>query len=213
MTIPLAILGTRWLAEELFDLISEIPGYEVVAFVENMERERCREPLEGVPVIWVDELPALAPDVRAICGISTTHRWRYVEQVRALGVPFATLVHPLARVSRQAQLGEGCIVSPFANVSTKTVLGEHVFLNRGVLVGHHTRIGDYCSIQPAAAVSGLVTIGKQTYIGAGAIVRDRMTIGAGCVIGAGAVVTKDLPDRVLAMGVPARVVETDIEGK
>jgi acetyltransferase-like isoleucine patch superfamily enzyme len=62
-------------------------------------------------------------------------------------------------------------------------------------------------------VSGLVTIGARTYLGTGAIVRDRMTIGMGCVIGAGAVVTKDLPDRVLAMGVPARVVETNIEGK
>jgi len=213
MATPLVILGTRWLAEELFDLVSEMPDYEVVGFVENLEPERCRERLEGLPIMWVDKLPGLDPGVRAVCGISTTHRWRYVEQVRALGVSFATLRHPSARVSGRARLGEGCIVSSFVNVSTQTEVGEHVFINRGALIGHHTRISEYCSIQPGANIAGLVTIGPRTYIGMGAIVRDRITIGAGCVIGAGAVVTKDLPDHVLALGVPARIVEENIEGK
>lgn len=213
MPTPLVILGTRWLAEEFLDLVSEMPDYEVIGFVENQEPERCRERLEGLPVWWVDDLPSLGPDVHAICGISTTHRWRYVEQVRALGTPFATLRHPTARVSGRAHLGEGCVISPFVSISTKTTLGEQVFVNRGVLIGHHTRIGDYCSLQPGANIAGLVTIGPRTYIGMGAIVRDRVTIGEGCVIGAGAVVTKDLPDRVLALGVPARIVEENIEGK
>jgi sugar O-acyltransferase (sialic acid O-acetyltransferase NeuD family) len=198
---------------ELADVISEIPGIEVMAFVENLERNRCQEPLEGLPVLWVDELAEQAGQVQAICGLATTQRWQYVEQVRALGVTFATLRHPTARVSRTAELGDGCFISPFANVSTRTVLGAQVFLNRGVLVGHHTRIGDYCTVQPGANIAGSVTIGERTYIGMGAIVRDNVTIGAGCVIGAGAVVTKDLPDHVLALGLPASIVQTGIEGK
>jgi maltose O-acetyltransferase len=47
----------------------------------------------------------------------------------------------------------------------------------------------------------------------GAKVLDKHTIGRGCLIGAGAVVTHDLPDRVLALGVPAKVVKTEIELK
>jgi len=213
MTTPLVILGTRWLAEELLDLVSEIPDYQVIGFIENQEPERCRERLEGLPVWWVDDLPTLGPDVRAVCGISTTHRRQYIEQVRALGALFATLRHPTARISARARVGEGCIISPFVSISTQTALDNQVFVNRGVLIGHHTRIGEYCSLQPGANIAGLVTIGPRTYIGMGAIVRDRVTIGEGCVIGAGAVVTKDLPDRVLALGVPARIVEENIEGK
>mgnify|MGYP000408262092 CR=1 FL=1 len=50
-------------------------------------------------------------------------------------------------------------------------------------------------------------MGVGVYVGIGATVIDHITIGAGSVIGAGAVVTKDLPDRVLAVGVPAKVVK------
>jgi len=212
MAVSLVLLGTRTLAVELADVISEIPGYEVVAFIENMDPQRCREPLEGLPVLWVDALARMS-GVQAVCGLATTHRGRYVDQVTALEVPFASLAHPTARVSRTAELGEGCFISPFANVSAHTILASQVFVNRGVLIGHHTRIGEYCTLQPGANIAGMVTIGQRTYIGMGAVIRDNITIGEGCVIGAGAVVTKDLPAHVLALGVPARIVEDNIEGK
>jgi acetyltransferase-like isoleucine patch superfamily enzyme len=46
-----------------------------------------------------------------------------------------------------------------------------------------------------------------------AAVLDRINVGAGCVIAAGAVVAADLPDRVQAMGVPARITKTGIHPK
>ena len=46
-----------------------------------------------------------------------------------------------------------------------------------------------------------------------AAVLDKHTIGAGCIIASGAVVTTDLPDRVQAMGIPARITRTGIEPK
>jgi len=93
------------------------------------------------------------------------------------------------------------------------VLGRSVFVNRGATIGHHTTIGDYCSIQPGANVAGVITIGPQTYVGMGANVIEHRKIGTGCIIGGGAVVTEDLPDRVLAVGVPAKVVRTNVELK
>lgn len=207
------ILGTRTLAEELADVISEIPGCKVAGFVENMDPEICKQPLAGMPVYWVDDIAEMRETHLCVCGLATTQRRKYVEQVRGLGMRFATLVHPTARVSGRAVLGEGCIVSPFAMVSSNTVLGAQVFVNRGVLVGHHTRIEDYVTLQPGANIAGMVTIGEGTYIGMSAVVIDKVTVGRDCVVGAGAVVVRNLPDAVQAVGVPARVVKTDIEGK
>ena len=210
---PLVILGTRWLAEEMFDVISEIPGWEVTAFVENQDRERCGQELEGRPVLWVDELAGLAGSHSAVCALSTTERWRYTQQVEAFGVPFATLVHPSARVSARAELAPGSFVGPACIVSTRARLGAHAFLNRGATVGHHTRIDDFVSLQPRTTVAGLVHVRRRTYVGACATIIDRLKIGEGCVVGAGALVVRDLPDHVQALGVPARIVKTDIDGK
>jgi len=75
------------------------------------------------------------------------------------------------------------------------------------------RIGRYTSLLCGANVAGRVTIGEGAYIGMGAVVLDTLSIGDHSVVGAGAVVTKEVPDRVKVMGVPARIVETEIEGK
>ena len=53
-----------------------------------------------------------------------------------------------------------------------------------------------------------VKIGENVWIGAGAVIMPGVTIGDGSVIGAQAVVTSDVPPRSLAVGVPARVVES-----
>jgi serine acetyltransferase len=47
----------------------------------------------------------------------------------------------------------------------------------------------------------------------GASVIDHINIGSHSVIGAGAVVIRDVPDHVLVVGVPARIVKEGIEGK
>lgn len=206
----LLVLGTRTFAVEVADLAADA-GFEIAGFVENLDRERCREPLEGVPVHWVDEVACLASTHRAICGLATTRRHVFAEQVEALGLGFATLVHPSARVSGSATIGEGSIVSAGAVVGARTVIGRHVILNRGALVGHHTEIGDYVSVQPGANVAGACRIGERTYVGMGSIVLDHLTVGTGTVVGAGAVVTKDVPDRVQVVGVPARVVKEEVE--
>ena len=53
-----------------------------------------------------------------------------------------------------------------------------------------------------------ITIGDDVWIGVGVRIVDGVHVGNGCVIGAGAVVIKDVPDRAIAAGVPARVIGT-----
>lgn len=57
----------------------------------------------------------------------------------------------------------------------------------------------------------MVTIGEGAYVGMGAIVLERITIGGYSVIGAGAVVTRDVPQHVQVMGIPARITKENVE--
>jgi acetyltransferase EpsM len=208
VALPLAVLGTHTFAEEVADLVEQTGEHEVVAFVENWDRERAGRELEGRPVIWVDELADHAGEWEAVCAIGSPERRAYVEQVAGLGVEFARVIHPTAVIAPSAAVGAGCIVSPGVVVGAHTRIGRHVILNRGVLVGHHTQVGECVTLSPAANVAGCVEIGDGAYIGMGATVIDRRTVGAGALVAAGAVVVRDVPDDVRVQGVPARAVES-----
>ncbi|MEG1574706.1 MAG: sugar O-acetyltransferase [Bacteroidales bacterium] len=52
-----------------------------------------------------------------------------------------------------------------------------------------------------------VNIGKNVWIGGGTIILPGVTIGNGTTIGAGSVVTKSIPDNVIAVGNPCRIIK------
>ena len=127
-----------------------------------------------------------------------------------------------------AEVGEGCWIEPplRANWGTHTHLGNHVYANFNLTLVDDTQvtIGDYVMIGPNVTISAAghpirpdlrreamqfnfpVRIEENVWIGAGAIILPGVTIGENSVIGAGSVVTRDIPENVVAMGVPCRVV-------
>jgi sugar O-acyltransferase (sialic acid O-acetyltransferase NeuD family) len=208
----LVVLGRGLFALEVVDLVEETGKYEVTAFIENWDREKTRQSLLGRPIIWIDEAASLASTHKALCALGTTHRQGFIEQAVAMGFEFATIIHPSVRLSSKSSVGEGSILSVGVIVAAYTTVGRHVIINRGSLIGHHTTIHDYVTISPGANIAGSVTIGEGTYVGIGAIVLDHRTVGAHAVIGSGAVVTRDVPDRVQVMGIPAQITKENIEG-
>jgi sugar O-acyltransferase (sialic acid O-acetyltransferase NeuD family) len=119
-----------------------------------------------------------------------------------------TVVHPAACVAREARLGEGSIILAGAVVANACTLGRGVLLGSNSSIDHDGLIGDFASLAPGATLAGTVQIGTRTALGVGANVVHRVAIGADTVVGAGALVLEDLPDGVVAYGVPARVVRT-----
>ena len=88
----------------------------------------------------------------------------------------------------------------------KVTFGDHVFIapNCCFTTAEHPT-------DPAQRMAGLeiakpITVGNNVWIGAGSTVLAGVTIGDNTVIGAGSVVTRDIPENVVAVGVPCRVV-------
>ena len=203
----LVILGASLFAEEIADFVSQIDTYELAGFVEGIDPNKCHQTLFGLSVMWIDNVAKLDNSYRGVCAVGATKRKEFIEQALALGLQFTEIVHPSARVSQTALLEEGTIVNAGAIVAAKSKIGRHVILNRGSLIGHHVVIGDYVTISPGANIAGKVKIGDCSYVAMGAVVLDGVSIGCNAIVGAGAVVTRDVPDRVQVVGVPARVVK------
>lgn len=206
------ILGTGQFASVAADIISDIDGYQVTGFVENLNKNRCSELIDNLPVHWIDDAASLSKNHLTVCCLGTTKRWKIIDQAEAAGFEFATIVHPSSHVSKKSTLGEGCFIGPGVVICANTHLGEHVRVNRGVLIGHDTVIEPFSTLQPGANIAGKCNIRRCCYIGMSATVIDRIEIGSHSVIGAGAVVTKDLPDKVMAIGIPAKIIREEIDG-
>lgn len=104
-------------------------------------------------------------------------------------------------------------------------LGEQVFFNFNCVVLDvcPVTIGDFTLFGPAVQIytplhpldaaerrrveyGSPVHIGADVWVGGGAIILPGVRIGDRAVIGAGSVVTRDVPDGVLAVGNPCRVI-------
>jgi acetyltransferase-like isoleucine patch superfamily enzyme len=68
-------------------------------------------------------------------------------------------------------------------------------------------LADHVHIATGASLASTVEVGEAAHIGVGASVRQCIRIGRLAQIGAGAVVVKDVPDGVIVVGVPARVLK------
>ena len=208
----LLILGAGTFAMDVADLISDLSGYVVDGFVVSVPPYESGATLLDRPIYWIDDLNRFAETHLAIGAIVSTKRWPFIQRAEELGMRFATIVHPTARVSRMARLGDGTLVSAGVLVTTHSVVGRHVILNRGAIIGHHVQIGDGATISPGANLAGAVTVGQRAWVGLSAVVLEKRTVGAHSVVGAGAVVTQDVPDRVMVVGVPAKIVKENMDG-
>ena len=124
-----------------------------------------------------------------------------------------TVVHPAASVARDATVGEGSIVLAGAVVSNGCAVGRAVLLGTRSSIDHDCVVADYASLAPGVTTGGTVRVGRATALGVGANVVHGITIGADTVVGAGALVLEDIPERVVAYGVPAVVARTREPGE
>ena len=76
-----------------------------------------------------------------------------------------------------------------------------------IQVHHETNIGINTHIAPGTTICGRCRIGDNVFIGAGCVIKDNIKIVDNVIIGAGAVVIKDIVERGVYVGVPARKIK------
>jgi acetyltransferase-like isoleucine patch superfamily enzyme len=85
---------------------------------------------------------------------------------------------------------------------------------KGVHIGEYSYVAFGARILTHDRTRGLYLhtyVGRNCFIGGESLILPGVRIGDNCVVGAGSVVTKDVPERSIVAGNPARIVRENIE--
>ncbi len=93
-----------------------------------------------------------------------------------------------------------------------TDIGAFSYINAkyGVEIEDGVQIGSHCSIYSVSTIDnkqGKVTLKKNCKIGSHSTILPNVTIGKNSIIGANSLVISDIPDNVIAFGVPAKMIK------
>jgi len=88
-----------------------------------------------------------------------------------------------------------------------TIIGNNCKFDNLVHVAHNVVIGENTMLLVNVTFCGSVTVGKNVWLAPGTIIREGLTIGDGASSGLGAVIVKNVPENVLVVGVPAKIME------
>jgi acetyltransferase-like isoleucine patch superfamily enzyme len=106
-------------------------------------------------------------------------------------------------------IGDNTRIGIHNTIIGPVTIGNHVNLAQGITVTalNHNFQDTSKRIDEQGISTKPVVISDDVWIGANAVILPGVTIGRHVVIAAGAVVTKDIPDHVVAGGVPAKIIK------
>jgi len=204
-------LGAGGHAKVVIEILRLTGDYKLVGLLDPKQELWGTEVL-GVPVLGDDDLLAELYDRgvgHAFIGLGTVGdtrpRRRLYEKANRHGFQIVRAIHPQAVIAPSVEIGHGPTIMACAVINAAARLGDNVIINTGAIIEHDCVIGDHVHIATGARLASNVYVGEGTHIGIGASIRQCVHIGRNAIVGAGAVVVDDVPDNVVVVGVPARI--------
>jgi UDP-2-acetamido-3-amino-2,3-dideoxy-glucuronate N-acetyltransferase len=158
------------------------------------------------------ELPPAKIGNNCIIGTSTVI-------YRGAEISDKVLIADLSTVRENVKVGEGTIVGRGVAIENFCTIGSYCKLETNVYITAYSVVEDRCFIAPCVATSNDnfvgrtkerfkhfkgVTVKKGARIGVNSTILPGKTIGEDALVAAGAVVTKDIPEKKIYSGVPAK---------
>lgn len=135
-------------------------------------------------------------------------RVKILKAFKEKGFSIPSFIHPQTIIHPSVKIGEAVYVLPGTNIMPLSVIGDYTMISMGVNIAHHTIVEEACFFSQGTNIGASIHINTLSYVGINATLMTGIkTIGRDCLIGAGAVVIKDIPDNVVVVGNPARIIK------
>lgn len=175
---------------------------------DDLIKQKNRENVLGPISSYIKFMSRYGSNLRYVIGINDPAVRKeiatYMDSIYASPI---SIIHETAVVGPNCSVGEGSVLGPYSVLTTDVSIGKHVHLNTSASINQNSSVGDFCTLSPGVKVCGDVNIGHTTYLGANSTVINMRSVGNNVTIGAGGVVVKDIPDNVVAVGVPAQTIK------
>ena len=146
------------------------------------------------------------------------------------------VIFPNVQIGDGTRLGNYVLIRSETSIGQQCTIGSNVDIEGDVKIGDHVSLQSFCYVTRGVIIEDevfcgprLTTMNDKTMsyrrknltftraaprilraarVGGGTLLLPGVTIGENSLIGSGSVVTRDIPDRAIAFGNPARVVGT-----
>ncbi len=196
------------LEEILCDIYGEInKTYKIKGFVDS-DIDKIKKRYYGYKVLGnIKYIENISEEINGAIFI-TNGKKELIENINNIKtVNFPNIIHPSANISKSAIIGKGNIIGQNVIISSNVKIGNYNHINYSVSIGHDCKIGDYNSIYGSSGIFGSTRIENSVFIGAGSILVGQITVSDNSKISAGSVVHQDIPENVLVIGNPSRIIK------
>jgi len=208
----IVLIGGGGHCKVVISILKKLDNFEIAGIVDI---NKAGSLISGIKIIGTDDdLKDIYKSgiQNALITVGSTKdnikRYRLFNMAREIGYKFPVIISPEAIVDESVKIDEGTVIMPGSIINIDSFIGKNCIVNTGAIIEHDCKIGNHCHIAPGVHISGAVNIGELNFLGIGVTIIQEIKIGKNVTIGAGSVVIKDIPNNVIAVGNPAKIIKS-----
>lgn len=208
------IIGAGTYGEVYLAYLQEA-GVDIVGFLDDDPKYEGQE-VRGVPVLGkIDLLKTLkdSDGIEAVyCPLGNNKlRVKFLSMARELGYETPNYIHPSVLISPNVTIGKGVYILLGTTIMPHTVIKDFVMISMGVHLAHHNILEEGVFLSTGCNFGASIHAHKYAYCGISSTIMTGLhELGEDCLIGAGAVVIRDVPEKAVMAGVPAKVLKMKV---
>lgn len=204
----LIIIGARGFGREMFNSATESLGYgtefDIKGFLDD--KAEALDGFEGYPPI-VSSVEAYEPhpDDVFVCALGDVkYKIKYVQMMLDKGGEFITLIHNTAYISKNVEIGIGCLILADSRIHCDVKVGNFVTIQPKATIGHDTIIEDWCMIGTLTCCGGVSYIEEGATMHLCSVLSPNKRLGSYSVLGACSFAARNVKSGTIVIGVPAK---------
>lgn len=201
----LIIVGAGGFGREAYYLAKKIGKWNILGMIDDNLHA-----LDGINISAkvIGRISDWIPSVEQVFVIGIANpqvKEIVVQNLKAKGANFVSLIHPSAIINETAVIGEGCVISAGSKIGDCVKVGNFVHVAAS-MYGQDSIIGDYST---TTAYVNIVSafLGKRVFVGSHSVVLNDKKVGDDAFICVGSIVMTNIKPGYKVIGYPAKKID------